>query len=179
MDKNHLYDLSGKGCRAMPSRRTDAAESMQRKSPGKLQPGSSTACGRRGICCTNWSWSWCSWPWLLLPQNLQSSHKDQPAVVPGVAIARINESANAAGKLFVRATARTGPSPDVATRLPPSLGSRQHESKPAKWATTPPARPGGPDRCRLHIAMQHACQMAWQVPGRPGASCLSVPGAVC
>ena len=163
----------------MPSRRTDAAESMQRKSPGKLQPGSSTACGRRGICCTNWSWSWCSWPWLLLPQNLQSSHKDQPAVVPGVAIARINESANAAGKLFVRATARTGPSPDVATRLPQSLGSRQHESKPAKWATTPPARPGGPDRCRLHIALQHACQMAWQVPGRPGASCLSVPVAVC
>lgn len=36
--------------------------------------------------------------WLLLPQNLQSSHKDQPAVVPGVAIARINESANAAGQ---------------------------------------------------------------------------------
>jgi hypothetical protein len=117
----------------------------------------------------------------LLPQTLQSSHKDRLAAVPGVAMARLNESANAAGKLFVRAAARTGPSPDVATRLPPSPGSCQRESKPAKWATTPPARPGGPEVVRIGAGctVQHACQMAWQVPGRPGASCLSVPIAAC
>ena len=40
--------------------------------------------------------------------------------------------------------------PDVATRLPASLGSCLRESRPAKWATTPPAWPGGPDRCRPH-----------------------------
>ena len=36
MDGKQLKNISKKGCRAMPSKRTDVAERRQRKSPGKL-----------------------------------------------------------------------------------------------------------------------------------------------